>query len=219
MASIVKQPYLQWPTQHSITIMWETSEECTSTVKYYETSKVHSGLNGRFRTVVESEKRAGKSVHSLIHAITLRGLQADTTYHYKVTSTTAGGKTTESQEYALKAAIEEDTPFSFAVTSETGGYGDDEINRRIFEQIRRYRLDFLLVVGDAVKNGSKYEDWERYFFGPGRDLFSNTPFYLCPGNHEESAPWMYRFVAYPEPKNYYAFDYGSVHFVAFDRRC
>jgi 3',5'-cyclic AMP phosphodiesterase CpdA len=133
-----------------------------------------------------------------------------------VTSTTAQGETTESQEYAFKTAVEKDTPFSFAVTSETGGYGDDEINRRIFGQMRRYRPDFLLVVGDAVKNGSNYEDWERYLFGPGSELLNNTPFYLCPGNHEENAPWMYKFVAFPEPKNYYSFDYGNVHFVALD---
>ena len=214
MPGIVKQPYLQWPTQHSITIMWETSEECTSAVKYCETRKVHSGLNGRFQTVGESQKQAGESALSIIHAITLQGLRADTTYHYKVTSTNARGETTESREYAFKTAIEEDTPFSFAVTSETAG--DDQMSRRIFEQIQRYRPEFLLVVGDAVKNGSKYEDWERCLFGPGKDLFADTPFYLCPGNHEENAPWMYRFVAYPQPKNYYAFDYGNVHFVALD---
>ncbi len=97
MLSIVRQPYLQWPTQRSMTIMWETSEESTSTVKYCEARKVHSGLGGRFRTVVESQKHTGESEYSLIHAITLRGLQADTTYHYKVTSTTAGGDTAESR--------------------------------------------------------------------------------------------------------------------------
>jgi len=216
MLSIVKQPYLQWPTEDSITIMWETSEESTSRVTYYETTRVHSGLNGRFRTEAESARNVEESGHSLIHAITLRGLRTDTTYHYKLTSATAQDETVESEEYAFKTAVQRDTPFSFAVTSETGGYGDDEINRKLFQQIQRYRPEFLLVVGDAVWNGLNYEDWERYFFGPGKDLFSNTPFYLCPGNHEQNAPWYYRFVAYPEPKSYYAFDYGNTHFVALD---
>ena len=99
------------------------------------------------------------------------------------------------------------------------GYGDDAINRSIFGQIRRYRPDFLLLVGDAVRDGREYDDWERYFFGPGRDLFLDTPFYLCPGNHEENADWMYRFLGYPEPKNYYAFDYGNAHFTDSNLSC
>jgi len=74
----------------------------------------------------------------------------------------------------------------------------------------------LLFVGDAVAKGSLYEEWGRWFFDPGRPLFTNTPFYLCLGNHEEKSPWFYRFVAYPEPKNYYAFDYGNARFIAID---
>ena len=216
MPEMVKPPYLQWPTKHSMTVMWETSEECTSTVRYYETERVHSGLSGKFRTVPDSVKRTVETEPSLIHSVTLQGLLPETSYHYAAASTNGRGETTESGEFALKTAVEEDTPFSFAVTSETGGFGDDEINRRIFDQVRRYRPDFLLMVGDAVRNGSRYEDWERYFFGPGRDLFGNTPFYLCPGNHEENAKWMHKFTAYPEPGNYYGFDYGSVHFTALD---
>jgi len=187
MPEFVKQPYLQWPLKQSMTIMWETSEECTSTVRYFETERVHSGLSGRFRTLPDSEKQVEEPVPSLIHRITLHGLEPDTTYHYRVVSVDARGETVESEKFPLRTAVQEDTPFSFAVTSETGGFGDDGINRGIFDRIKRYRPDFLLLVGDAVRNGSRYEDWEKYFFGPGKELFGSTPFYLCPGNHEENA--------------------------------
>ena len=216
MLSILKGPYLQWPTQDSITVMWETSEMSTSTVTYRTTQKVHAGLDGRFETLGGTEKVVEDPALCCIHTVTLTGLEPNTTYHYRVRSTSRQGDLVESAEYPLKTAVEPDTPFSFAVTSETGGYGDDEINRRIFRQIRRFRPEFLLVVGDAVARGSRYEDWERWFFAPGRDLFADTPFYLCPGNHEENASWFYEFVAYPEPKNYYSFDYGNTHFVALD---
>ncbi|MBI4551299.1 MAG: metallophosphoesterase family protein [Candidatus Latescibacteria bacterium] len=196
--------------------MWETSEEASSKVMYWETQRVHSGLNGRFETVQESESTVEDDTLCTIHAVTLTGLQPDTTYHYRVSSTTRQGETVESEEYPLKTAVEEHTPFSFAVTSETGGYGDDAINRRLFPQIRRSRPEFLLMVGDAVARGSVYDDWERYFFGPARELLTSTPFYLCLGNHEENASWFYRFVAYPEPKNYYAFSYGNAHFIGLD---
>ena len=216
MLRILKGPYLQWPTRNSMTVMWETSEAASSAVLYCATRKVHAGLNGRFQSLKESEKIAEDPTLRCIHAITLTGLEPDTTYHYRGCSVNSQGDAVESEEYPLKTAVEEDRPFSFAVTSETGGYGDDEINRRIFKQILRYRPEFLLMVGDAVSRGSRYEDWERWFFAPGRELLSHTPFYLCLGNHEENSSWFYQFVSYPEPKNYYSFDYGNAHFVALD---
>ncbi len=216
MPRIIKGPYLQWPTRDSIIIMWETSDEASSRVIYYQTERVHSGLNGKFRTIESSEKIVEDANLCCIHAVTLTGLRPDTTYHYKVNSTSRQGEAAESKVYPLKTAVEGDTPFSFAVTSETGGYGDDEVNRRIFSQISRYRPDFLLMVGDAVAHGSRYEDWDKWFFAPGKALLCNTPFYLCLGNHEEKSPWFYQFVSYPEPKNYYAFDHGNAHFIALD---
>ena len=118
--------------------------------------------------------------------------------------------------HVLYAALPPERPSCFCVTSETGGYGDDDINRRLFAEMTRWRPDMLLVVGDAVGDGRRYEDWERFFFGPGRELLHSTPFYLCPGNHEENADWFYRFTAFPEPGNFCGFDFGNVHFTAID---
>ena len=57
MLNIVKGPYLQWPTQTSMTLMWETSEPASSAVIYTRTQKVHSGLNGSNHSLEASEKR------------------------------------------------------------------------------------------------------------------------------------------------------------------
>ena len=216
MLSIVKGPYLQWPTRNSVTIMWETSSAASSRVICWETERLHSGLSGRFQTVEASAKVVEGDEPCCIHALALEGLEPGTTYHYKVRSASDQGEVVESAEHPLKTAVTAEVPFSFAVTSETGGYGDDRINRPLFDQIGRFRPDFLLVVGDAVRSGSRYEDWEEWFFSPARELLHHTPFYLCPGNHEENSPWFYEFVAYPAPKNYYSFDYGNAHFVALD---
>ena len=216
MSAIVKGPYLQWPTQDTMTVMWETAEEADATVLWYETEPVHSGLNGSLGTAEESKRVVTDGGRRCIHRLTLEGLDPETDYHYRVRSVGPGGASVESDLHPLRTAVRRDTPFSFAVTSETGGYGDDEINRRLFAQIERYRPDFLLVVGDAVSRGSQYEDWERFFFGPARRLLQSTPFYLVPGNHEEDADWFYDFVSYPEPKNYYSFDYGNAHFIGLD---
>ena len=56
MLSIIKGPYLQWPTRSAMTIMWETSCPASSQVAYYETKQVSHGLNGRFETLRGSQK-------------------------------------------------------------------------------------------------------------------------------------------------------------------
>ena len=216
MLDIVKGPYLQWPTQNSMTIMWETSSPASSKVTYAEVRRVHSGLNGRFETVKSSQKSVEDPTPCQVHAVTLTGLAPDTTYHYNVSSVDSQGEVVERGVFPLKTAVHPNGPFSFAVVSENGGAGDTSSNQRLFTQIEQYRPEFLLIVGDAVNHGSVYEDWDRTLFAPGHALFTDTPFYLCLGNHEECSPWFYRFVAYPEPKNYYSFDYGNAHIVALD---
>ena len=225
---IVKGPYLQWPTVESMIVMWETSEPASSRVTWWETEPVHSGLSGRARTLEASLAQVSDAALARVHRLTVRGLALSRTYHYQVSSRTADGGTVESGIHPFRTAPPAGTPFSFAVTSETGGYGDDVINRGLFAEISRHRPDFLLVVGDAVGRGSQYGDWARWFFEPGRELLHSTPFYLCPGNHEESsmAPeggpftpertWLHEFTAFPDPGTYYGFDYGDIHFTALD---
>jgi acid phosphatase type 7 len=218
MLSIVKGPYLQWPTLDGMTVMWETSGGASSAVECWETERVHAGLNGGARALEDSRRLVRGEGTCRIHRVTLNGLAPATTYHYRVRSE-ADGTTVSAGPLPLRTAPPTHQSFSFAVLSETGGYGDDQINRDLFDRLADYRPDLLLMVGDAVSRGSLYEDWERWFFGPGRKLLASTPFYLVPGNHEENSPWFYRFVAYPEPRNYYAFDYANAHFVGLDSTC
>jgi acid phosphatase type 7 len=214
---IIKGPYLQAPTRTAMTVMWETNRPCVGQVTWCETQRVSHGLNGRGLTLTDTAREARTAGAADIHTVQLTSLQPHSDYHYVVQCTdVSSGTTVSTDELPLRTAPDPGTPFSFAVTSETGGFGSDAYNHAIFAQIQRYRPDLLLLVGDAVARGSRYGDWERYLFGPGRDLLAHTPFYLCPGNHEENSEWMYRFCANPPPGNYYAFNYGDVQFVALD---
>lgn len=217
MLNIIKGPYLQWATPHSMTIVWETTTEATGEVICFETMCVHADGNGRFHPQ-EGTRRVitTAGAPSCIQRVTIPDLQPETLYHYQVRVQNSAGEVCTSELLPFKTAVNPDTPFAFAVTSETGGTCSDDYNREIFAQIERYRPDFLLMVGDSVCHGRNYTDWERYFFGPARTLLHSTPFYLCLGNHEENAPWFYDFVAYPQPKNYYAFTYGNSQFIALD---
>ena len=209
MSAIVKGPYLQWPTVSSVTVMWETAAEEKGSVAWYETEQLHSGLSGRARTLTATRRTATEEGVGRIHRVELTGLSPETEYHYQDEGETG-------DPHTFYAAPPPERPFCFCVTSETGGYGDDDINRRLFAEMSRWRPDMLLVVGDAVRDGRQYDDWERFFFGPARELLHSTPFYLCPGNHEENADWFYRFTAFSDPGNFYGFDFGNTHFTGLD---
>ncbi|MCQ6557176.1 purple acid phosphatase family protein [Paenibacillus mendelii] len=221
MLSIVKGPYLQWPTIASMTMMWETSEPAASRVEVFIAERIHSGYQGNYKKPEHLMTIVSNESHTVIHQLTVTNLEAGTTYFYLVFSENEHGERVQSGPYPFNSAAPKGQPCSFTVTSETGGYsGFDsthgQINTNIFKQMQRYRPDFTLFVGDLVNDGRKYEDWGTYFFEPGKDYLTNTPFYSCLGNHECNASWYYDFFAFAPPKNYYSFDYGDIHFICLD---
>ncbi|UVI33121.1 purple acid phosphatase family protein [Paenibacillus spongiae] len=220
MLTIVKGPYLQWPTEDSMTIMWETSEQASSRADVLMAERIHSGYQGNYKKPEHVVSTVSNKGYCTIHQLTVKNLEPSTIYFYNIYSACEKGEI-ESGPHPLKTAVRKGEPFSFTVTSETGGYsGFDQsngrINRNIFHQMQRYRPDLTLFVGDLVNDGQNYDDWEKYFFRPGKDFIINTPFYSCLGNHERNASWYYDFFAYDPPKNYYSFDYGDVHFICLD---
>ena len=202
---IIKGPYLQNVKKDGITIMWETNVEASSRIDYGETTDYGSKI-----ICAQSKK---------IHEIIISGLEEESVYHYRVSSEvkselTEGVLKVTSEDNVFKTAVREDTPFCFAV------YGDSrsnvECHARIVNAIIEKRPDFVLHVGDVVSGGSNYKDWGSDLFEPARKLLKNTPVYIAMGNHEKNAQWFYDFVSYPEPENYYSFDYGNAHFIIID---
>ncbi|MFC5405758.1 metallophosphoesterase [Cohnella soli] len=220
MLTILKGPYLQWPTLETMTFMWETSEPSTSEVRVFVAERIHSGHHGNFKRPEQLLSSVATQEYSTIHQVTVANLQPGTYYFYQVYSSNESGDV-ESNFYPFMTAAGDGIPFSFAVTSETGGFsGFDQsggqINRNIFAQMKRYRPDIALFIGDIVDDGDEYDHWEKYFFAPGQELLVNTPSYCCLGNHENNGSWFYKYFAFAAPKNFYSFDYGDVHFVCLD---
>ena len=144
MLSIIKGPYLQWPTQTSMTILWETSSEATGEVTWWAAERVHATGTGHFPIIEGSEQTVLETGNEprCIHQVTLTGLDPETLYYYHVRSTDGQRQVCESDRHPLKTAVNDATPFSFAVTSETGGTCRNGItdNRRR-ESRCRYRRD------------------------------------------------------------------------------
>ncbi|MCR8644467.1 metallophosphoesterase family protein [Paenibacillus sp. N1-5-1-14] len=217
MMKIVKGPYLQRPTMDSMTIMWETSERTFSKVEVLQAERIHSGHQGNYKQPEHIIRSITNETSALIHEVTIDNLEPSTIYFYKIYA----GDSVEGGPFPFKTAVRSGESFSFAVTSETGGYSgfdstDGQINRNIFKQMSRYRPDLALFIGDVVDDGQRYEDWEQYFFGPGKELFHSTPVFSFLGNHENQGSWYYDFFAFNPPKNYYSFDYGDAHFICLD---
>lgn len=203
--NIIKGPYLQNVRKDCITVMWETNMEASSCVDY--------GESVSYGTKVVCDKLKE------IHEITISGLKEETIYHYQVSSEVPTKLKQEvqrivSEDSVFKTAVRGNYPFCFAVYGDNRG--GSKRHARIAEAIAHKRPDIVLHVGDVVPRGRDYEDWGKHFFEPAKNLLKNTPFYIAIGNHEENAQWFYDFVSYPEPKNYYSFDYGNAHFTIID---
>ncbi|MGZ9584420.1 metallophosphoesterase [Paenibacillus marinisediminis] len=220
MLEIIKGPYLQWPTEHSMTMMWETSSPSSSRVDILHAERIHSGHQGNYKRPETILYSVCQQEYSTIHQVTVNDLEPSTIYFYQVFSENEQG-TVGSSPIPFKTAVREAEPFSFTVTSETGGYSgfdttDGVVNQRIFALMQKYRPDLALFIGDIVNDGRNYEDWDKYFFAPGKDFLKSTPSYSCLGNHEANGSWYYDYFAVAPPKNYYSFDYGDVHFICLD---
>jgi 3',5'-cyclic AMP phosphodiesterase CpdA len=108
--------------------------------------------------------------------------------------------------------------------------GDFGIGSRVQERIRNQMMrrpaDLILTTGDNAYMAGTFDEYEEQVFDVYRVLFSQTPVFPTPGNHdyrtERARPYLTNFflpenAALPEDRErYYSFDWGAVHFVAVD---
>lgn len=199
---IITGPYLQNVKEHGITIMWVTNQPSTSIVEYGSTPPY-------------KDYHFSKEDKSTIHEVTLERLKLQTIYHYRVISAN-DTEQINSDLYSFKTAVRIDSPFTFAVGGDNQNKIQQECWARITEGIYAERPDLVLNTGDIVTWGHVQDDWFTKFLQPAAQLMHYVPMYVSIGNHEEDAPWFYDYLSYPEPENYYSFDYGNAHFTALD---
>jgi len=215
---ITAGPYLQDARKTGLTIMWETSQPATATVRYGRERLTPMG--DTFMSEVTYTETATAEHSGTIQQVTLSGLQLRTLYHYQVVSRLASGEEVASEDAVFRTAPETDTPFTFAVYGDSrrpaSWFARSDTHRKIAEAIDASRPDLVLHTGDLTLDGSQHQGWLSEFFGPAKVLLSDTPVYVAIGNHEMRSHWFFDFFAYPSPENYYSFDYGNTHFVALD---
>jgi predicted phosphodiesterase len=193
-------PYLQYATTDSMTIGWETSAAADTVIEYGP-------------TVLHTQK-TGCHHHAGPTALTLRGLNPQTQYVYRLTSTDARGESISTDWRSFLTAVPTDGPYSFAVI------GDTQNNPKMTAQIGRLmwerRPHFVLHCGDVVEEGKEKRRWVDELFRPCADLFAQVPVYPTIGNHERNHANYYKYFYVPEPKYYYKYRYGNADFFSID---
>jgi len=155
--------------------------------------------------------------------VTLEGLTAGSTYHYRVSEDGHVG-----EDHTFRAPPVSGDPFRFALVGDTQYY--DEAQRASFSALAAHVLAFdphlVVASGDMVASehgeggpgGWRFPEMARWrvFFDVAAELMARVPWMAAMGNHEEDAPYFWSAFSFPEPDapavDHYDFQYGSVHF-------
>ncbi|MFP4502745.1 MAG: metallophosphoesterase [Candidatus Hydrogenedentota bacterium] len=191
---MVVHPYMNYPTQESIVVRWETDTAASS--------EVHWGRK------LPLEKTTTTDGMHTYHEVTLTGLNSGTPYFYQVASRDAGGAEVESEVYTFSTAPERDDAFGFAVLCDT--QSNPKAVRTLAEHAYAQRPAFTLLGGDLVSEGTNKFHWTRHFFPNMAPLNSRVPLVPTLGNHERDADYFYEYFTLPEPEYYYQFNYGNL---------
>ncbi len=197
---LVVAPYLQYVTQTGITVLWETTRPATGAVHY--------------GTTAACERRAASAANGNLHEVRLEGLEPQTGYFYRIECVDSEERVIETEVSTFQTAVHEETPFAFAVISDT--QGNLEVARKIAGHAFDQRPNFVLHAGDLVDTGTDKSHWTRTFFPSMQALVSRVAFFPVLGNHEQNARHYFDYIAVPDPEFYYSFRYGNAEFFMLD---
>lgn len=215
------KPYLQDAEPTSIKIMWETSGGEESVVEWGLTSKLGNKTKGVSENVNFGSSR--------IHTVKLEGLKRFTEYYYRV-------KTSEltSDIYQFKTPPFASDNESFNIVAMSDMQKDHNNPDKFLEVVNDGLLQYLnkeyegklpenlamvLIPGDLVENGTKYEQWKHDFFNPAETLFSEVPVYPVLGNHERNSKFYFKYFSLPEngtaayAEHWWFKDYGNTRII------
>ncbi len=194
------QPYLQYVTKNSITIMWETTRPGNSVVQFGESD------------AVSQEKKLNDMRY--VHEVKIENLKPETQYFYKVLSRDAQKKEVKSKVFTFQTANKFETPFAFAIISDT--QSNPKVAGKVATMAWGQRPNFLLHPGDLVGTGTNDRHWKEQFFPSMHPLISRVAFFPVLGNHEVNARNYYDYMSLPKPEYYYQFSYGNADFFMID---
>ena len=195
----VIEPYLQYTTRTSVTIMCETPTPTTCVIDYGHD--------------VPGTVQIKSAAEATIHEITLEGLTPKSAYFYKVTCTD-GSRSFCSKALSFFTAPDADDAWSFAVI------GDTQKNPTITGQVASENLEPSPELRHPLRRRGGQRSGQEGV-GPTNssaraELFGRVPLYPCIGNHEKNHANYYQYFSLPKPEYYYSFTYGNAEFFSID---
>jgi len=197
-------PYLQWATQHEITVCFETSRTTFARVEFGTTSEM--GMS-----VTSSESK--------LHHVRLADLQPGTPYFYRVSAQPRDSGQDEPEAVAsevltFQTASDFDTAFGFLVVGDT--QNNPEVTKTVSDLAWGYRPNFIVHCGDLVGTGSNKREWVHEFFAAAKGILGRYAMFPTLGNHEQNAALYYDYFKMPEPEYYYQYRWGNTDFFVLD---
>lgn len=215
---IISGPYLQSPTDTSITIIWITNRNATGWVEY--------------GTEDDSLQRAFNSHHGLIdanvpiHKVTITEFKPGNTYLYRVISDdiltfeaekVTYGQTVTSDWHHFQTLDRGKRNISFIVFNDI--HENWTIVPKMLKLKKKKPYDLVFFNGDII-NDIHGEQQILDFINSNTALFAaEKPFAYVRGNHETRGSFarsLPNYIASTNGNYYYSFDHGPVHFVVLD---
>ena len=231
--TLVRGPYLQQPTDHSMLVVWATREAGAAEVRYGVTpGSARTSVPAVSRKVTAAENGLGFDYYQ--HVATLGGLASATSYAYR--PLVAGTPLGDAEKTFRTAPARGTGAFSFIAFGDSGTGSIEQQQLADLMTARADTFDLALHVGDIAYGNSggtgdaTYATYQSYLF----DVYGwlpAKPFVPVTGNHDSRAsnangkayldlfelPRNGATASFPDhAERYYSFDYGPVHFVALD---
>lgn len=218
--TVMRGPYLGRRGETNITIRWRTAETSVGRVRF-------GPAPGNFTSFADD------TTSRTDHIVLLTGLAPETQYYYSIG--TPSGTTLASTNYYFSTAPPIGTSRSTRIWF-MSDYGQaDAIQSAVRDTYLNYLAtsgrgtDLWLTGGDNEQGGTDGTDagFQTAVFNAYSNIFPNTSFFPCPGNHDggpSSAYWSIfdlptqgQAGGYPSGNaHYYSFNYGNVHFISLD---
>ena len=191
--ALLRGPYLQSATPHSIIVVWETDLPGQGEISY-GTSEALS-------------QRVMDQMGDRRHAVTIAGLEPYTLYYYRIEG--RGVPLSEVLTFRTAAGPNNET-FAFVAIGDTRT--QHQIHQAVAARAQQLMPDFVLHTGDLVEHGSVRREWDT-FFSVERQLMAQAPLFPTLGNHEGNASLYFDQFYLPGNERWYSFDYGPARFI------
>lgn len=210
-ANFSRGPFIQNSTPTSVQIIWRTTTNASSFVRY--------GPSPAVSTVVTNEELVRT------HVITLTNLTPDTKYFYQAGSATDADPAPILSSVEWFRTLKTSGPITFGALGDTGDASANQ--RQVASVLRSFNPDLVIHQGDIIYSGFTDASVDTRVFNIYTQM-KNTPFFFSAGNHDLNCcggppdNTLTNFQnAFYLPTNsvdgtelFYSFDHGDAHFVA-----